>query len=155
VFVGVTLLKAQELGKLKLYAPINNYLPFKVVNPSFSDKEITIWYLATHTSGIVDNEFYLSKNFILKEGTSIIDSSLGFDDMQTFNPADSIISIDQFLQNILVQGGKWNTKDPYANYKPGAMYEYSNIGTTLAAFVLEKATGERFDIFTQKHILEP
>ena len=155
VFVGVALLKAQELGKLKLDDPVNNYLPFKVVNPSYPDKEITIRHLATHTSGIVDNEFYLSKNYILKEGTSTRDSSLGFDDMQTFNPADSIISIDQFLQNILVQGGKWNTKDTYANYKPGAMYEYSNIGTTLAAFVLEKATGEQFDTFTQKHILEP
>ena len=155
VFVGVTLLKAQELGKLKLDDPINNYLPFKVINSSYPDKAITIRHLATHTSGIVDNEFYLSKNYILKEGTSTVDSSLGFDDMQIFNPSDSIISIEEFLQNVLVQGGKWNTKETYANYKPGVMYEYSNIGTTLAAFVLEKATGERFDDFTEKHILEP
>lgn len=155
VFVGVALLKAQELRKLKLDDPINDYLPFKVVNPSYPDEIITIRHLATHTSGIVDNEFYLSKNYILKEGPSTINSSLGFDDMQTFNPVDSIISIDQFLQNVLVQGGKWNTKDTYANYKPGAIYEYSNLGTTLAALVLEQATGERFDDFTQKHILEP
>lgn len=155
VLVGVALLKAQELGKLKLDDPINNYLPFKVVNPSYPDKEITIRHLATHTSGIVDNEFYLSKNYILKEEMSTEKANLGFDDMQTFNPVDSIISIEEFLQNVLVQGGKWNTKDTYSKYKPGAMYEYSNIGTTLAAFVLEKATGERFDVFTEKHILEP
>ncbi|AJA67369.1 Beta-lactamase class C and other penicillin binding protein [Myroides sp. A21] len=155
VFVGVALLKAQELGKLKLDDPINNYLPFKVVNPSYPDKEITIRHLATHTSGIVDNEFYLSKNYILKEEMSTEKANLGFDDMQTFNPVDSIISIEEFLQNVLVQGGKWNTKDSYSKYKPGAMYEYSNIGTTLAAFVLEKATGERFDTFTEKYILEP
>ncbi|MBB1137987.1 serine hydrolase [Myroides sp. WP-1] len=155
VFVGVALLKAQELGKLKLDDPINNYLPFKVVNPSYPDKAITIRHLATHTSGIVDNEFYLSKNYILKEEMSTEKANLGFDDMQTFNPSDSIVSIEEFLQNILVQEGKWNTKDTYANYKPGAMYEYSNIGTILATFVLEKATGERFDEFTEKHILEP
>lgn len=155
VLVGVALLKAQELGKLKLDDPINNYLPFKVVNPSYPDKEITIRHLATHTSGIVDNEFYLSKNYILKEEMSTEKANLGFDDMQTFNPVDSTVSIEEFLQNVLVQGGKWNTKDSYSKYKPGAMYEYSNIGTTLAAFVLEKATGERFDTFTEKYILEP
>ncbi|MBB1140636.1 serine hydrolase [Myroides sp. WP-1] len=155
VFVGIALLKAQELGKLKLDDPINTYLPFKVLNPNYPDETITIRHLATHTSSIVDNEFYLSKNYILKEEKTRIDSSLGFDDMQTFNPADSIISIGLFLQNVLVQGEKWNTKETYSNYKPGSMYEYSNIGTTLAAFILEKATGERFDDFTHKHILEP
>ena len=155
VFVGVALLKAQELGKLKLDDSINNYLPFKVVNPSYPEEVITIRHLATHTSGIVDNAFYLSKNYILKEGKSTVESNLVFDDMQRFNSADSMISIDQFLQNILVQGGTCNTKETYSNYKPGSIYEYSNIGTTLAALVLEKATGERFDKFTQKHILEP
>ncbi|WP_060873007.1 serine hydrolase domain-containing protein [Myroides odoratus] len=155
VFVGVALLKAQELGKLKLDDPINNYLPFKVIHPSYPKEVITIRHLATHTSGIVDNEFYLSKNYILKEGEPAVASNLVFDDMQTFNPADSIISIEEFLKNILEPGAKWNTKDTYAEYKPGARYEYSNIGTTLAAFVLEQATGERFDDFTKKYILEP
>lgn len=155
VFVGVALLKAQELGKLKLDDPINNYLPFKVIHPSYPKEVITIRHLATHTSGIVDNEFYLSKNYILKEGELAVASNLVFDDMQTFNPADSIISIEEFLKNILEPGAKWNTKDTYAEYEPGARYEYSNIGTTLAAFVLEQATGERFDDFTEKYILEP
>ncbi|WP_353119996.1 serine hydrolase domain-containing protein [Myroides odoratus] len=155
VFVGVALLKAQELGKLKLDDPINNYLPFKVIHPSYPKEVITIRHLATHTSGIVDNEFYLSKNYILKEGEPAVASNLVFDDMQTFNPADSIISIEEFLKNILEPGAKWNTKDTYAEYEPGVRYEYSNIGTTLAAFVLEQATGERFDDFTKKYILEP
>ena len=40
--VGIALLKAQELGKLKLDEPINKYLPFKVFNPKFPNENITI-----------------------------------------------------------------------------------------------------------------
>jgi len=47
--IGVALLKAQEMGKLNLNEPINNYLDFEVVNPSFKKEPIRIWHLATHT----------------------------------------------------------------------------------------------------------
>lgn len=155
VLVGVALLQAQELGKLKLDDPINDYLPFNVVHPAYPAEVITIRHLVTHTAGIVDNAFYVSKNYILKEGESRANEGLVFDDSQVFNPSDSLISMEVFLKNILVKGAKWNTKETFSTYKPGAMYEYSNIGTTLAALVLEQATGERFDAFTQKHILTP
>lgn len=154
-FVGLALLKAQELGKLKLDDPINKYLPFKVFNPNFPNSEITIRQLATHTSGIVDNDFYLSKNYFLKENQDLNRKNLVFDEMQVFNPKDSVVSMEMFLQNLLTEKGKWNTKEIYTKNKPGEMYEYSNTGTTLAAFVLEKATGEKFDEFTTKHILKP
>ncbi|MDA3614247.1 serine hydrolase domain-containing protein [Polluticaenibacter yanchengensis] len=153
-FVGMALLKARETGKLKLDDPINQYLPFKVINPHFPDIAITIRHLATHTSGIVDNEFYLTKNYILKEKQNAEASALVFDDTQVFNPTDSIITMEEFLRNLLAEKGKWN-KDVYLQNKPGDIYEYSNTGTTLAAFVLEKATGVPFDQYTAEHILKP
>ncbi|WP_130735192.1 serine hydrolase [Flavobacterium sp. J27] len=154
-FVGIALLKAQELGKLKLDDPINKYLPFKVVNPNFPDNEITIRHLATHTSSIVDNDFYLTKNYFLKEHQDLDGVSLVFDEMQMFNPADSIVSMETFLKNTLIKNGKWNTNETYLKNKPGEIYEYSNTGTSLAAFVLEKATGIPFDKFTKDYILDP
>lgn len=154
-FVGIALLKAQELGKLNLDHPINKYLPFKVVNPNFPNIEITIRHLATHTSSIIDNEFYLTKNYFLKENQDLNGKNLIFDETQVFNPKDSIVSMEVFLSNLLTEKGKWNTKEIYANNKPGEIYEYSNTATTLAAFVIEKATGETFDKFTTKHILQP
>ncbi|MGV7105214.1 serine hydrolase domain-containing protein [Flavobacterium sp. U410] len=154
-FVGIALLKAQELGKLKLDDPINKYLPFKVVNPNFPDTEITIRHLVTHTSSIADNDFYLTKNYFLKEHQNLDGISLVFDEMQMFNPADSMISMQTFLKNTLIKNGKWNTNETYSKNKPGEIYEYSNTGTSLAAFVLEKATGVSFDVFTKKHILTP
>lgn len=154
-FVGIALLKAQESGKLRLDDPINKYLPFKVINPDFPDVAITVRQLATHTSSIADNEFYLTKNYILKENQNLDGLNLIFDQTQVFNPRDSIVSMEVFLENFLTENGKWRTKETYLNKKPGDIYEYSNLGTTLAAFIIEKATGEAFDAFTIKHILKP
>lgn len=152
--VGIALLKAQELGKLKLDDPVNDYLNFKVVNPNFPNEAITIRHLATHTSSIVDNEFYLKKNYYLKENQHLENVKLHFDDEQLFNSADSILTMQSFLKNILDENGKWN-ENSYSADKPGSLYEYSNIGTALAALVIEKATGTSFSKFTENYILKP
>jgi len=54
--IGIALLKAQEMGLLKLTDPINEHLPFKVSNPHFPDVPITIEHLTTHTSSMGYNE---------------------------------------------------------------------------------------------------
>lgn len=153
-FVGIALLKAQELGKLNLDDPVQKYVPFKVANPHFPQTPITIRQLATHTSSILDNEFYLSKNYFLKPDQKLDGVKLSFDDEQVFNPADSIISMDLFLENVLAENGKWN-KNSFSANKPGSIYEYSNVGTALAAFIIEKATEQSFNSFTKEYILKP
>ncbi|MGG5210389.1 serine hydrolase domain-containing protein [Chryseobacterium sp. MIQD13] len=153
-FVGIALLKAQELGKLHLDDPVQKYLPFKMVNPNFPQAKITIRQLATHTSSITDNEFYLSKTYYLKPDQNLEGVKLNFDEEQVFNPSDSIISMKAFLENVLAENGKWN-KNSFSLHQPGNIYEYSNVGTTLAAFIIEQATGQSFSDFTQKYILKP
>jgi CubicO group peptidase (beta-lactamase class C family) len=153
-FVGIALLKAQELGKLNLDDPVQKYVPFKTANPNFPQTLITIRQLATHTSSILDNEFYLSKNYFLKPDQNLNGVKLNFDDEQIFNPADSIIPMSVFLENVLAENGKWN-KNSFSTHKPGSIYEYSNVGTALAAFIIEKATGKTFNNFTKEYILKP
>ncbi|SDI20787.1 serine hydrolase domain-containing protein [Chryseobacterium jejuense] len=153
-FVGIALLKAQELGKLNLDDPVQKYVPFKVVNPQFPQVPITIRQLATHTSSILDNEFYLSKNYFLKPNQNLKGIKLNFDDEQIFNPSDSTITMGTFLENVLSEHGKWNTNS-FSIHKPGEIYEYSNVGTALAAFIVEQATGQDFSAFTKEHILKP
>lgn len=104
--VGLTLLKAQELGLLHLDNPVNKYLPFPVVNPAFTDVPITLRHLATHTSGIRNNDFYLSKNYYLQPGQDV-QRPLAFENMQTFMPADSAVSLAMFLHKVLTPTGKW------------------------------------------------
>ncbi|MNK24474.1 Penicillin-binding protein 4* [compost metagenome] len=151
-FIGIALMKAQELGKLKLDDPINNYLPFKVVNPNFPNVPITIRHLATHTSSITDTDFYLQKAWVLINDTPI---DRTFDYPQKFNSPSAKIPMETFLKKILVSGEDWYSKEGFLKSKPGAYYEYSNIGATLAALIVEKAAGVPYDIFTDKHILKP
>ncbi|OJV56123.1 MAG: hypothetical protein BGO31_18815 [Bacteroidetes bacterium 43-16] len=153
-FVGIALLKAQELGQLNLDEPVDKYLPFKVFNPGFPNEKITLRQLATHTSSITDNEFYLSKNYYLKANQDLGNVTLNFDEEQIFNPSDSILSLESFLKNILSANGKWH-QNSFSKHKPGTIYEYSNIGTALAAYIIEQATNESFSNFTKKHILQP
>lgn len=66
-FIGIALLKAQEMGKLNLEDPINKYLPFSVINPHHPDAAIRIRNLATHTSGIKDPSELEKRGYVLKK----------------------------------------------------------------------------------------
>ena len=154
-FIGIAILKAQELGKLQLDDPINKYLSFKVTNPYYPNIPITIRQLTTHTSSINDNEVYMKKTIVLND-TINLKQNLDIDILPTkFNPPAAKITIEEFLKNTLDNRGKWYLKDVFLNKKPGEIYNYSNIGATLAALVLEKATGISYDKFTTENILKP
>lgn len=149
-FIGIALLKAQELGKLNLDDDINDYLPFKVVHPKFKNTPITIRQLASHTSSIKDPAEYEGKGYILKEaenGNAKVNGN--------FRSPDEMMSLGDYLEAILSEDGKWYKKKTFSKYPPGGMFNYSNIGAGLAAYVLEQATGESFPAFTQKHIFDP
>lgn len=153
--IGLAILKAQELGKLNLDDPVNKYLPFNVFNPEYPEVPITIRHLVTHTSSIVDTEEYLSRNVVLRDTTNLA-HNLKIDISPTrFNPPSAKISLEGFLKNLLDTGGEWYSEEAFSRSKPGNIYEYSNVGASLAALVLEKAAGTTYDKFTTQYILRP
>lgn len=151
-FIGISLMKAQELGKLNLDDPINNHLPFKVINPYFPEIEITIRHLATHTSTITDTKYYDRKAYVLKD--EVPNDKLSDLD-ETFNSPSTKTSLLNFLPMVLEVNGPYYMKKGFLKEAPGTKFDYSNIGATLAALVMEQATGVPFDEFTYKHILNP
>lgn len=153
--IGLAILKAQELGKLKLDDPVNKHLPFDVFNPEYPEVPITIRHLVTHTSSIVDTEEYLTRNVVLRDTINLA-HNLNIDISPTrFNPPSTKTSLEDFLTNLLDAGGEWNSKEAFSKRKPGSIYEYSNVGASLAALVLEKAVGTSYDKFTVQHIFRP
>ena len=46
-------------------------------------------------------------------------------------------------------------KDGYNKYAPGEGYLYCNLNYNLAGAILERLSGERFDLYVKRHILEP
>ncbi|WP_422084036.1 serine hydrolase domain-containing protein [Ulvibacterium sp.] len=152
--IGIALLKAQEMGKLNLDDPINQYLPFEVINPNYPKLPLTIRHLATHTSTILDTDFYNGKAYVLKDEqdrSSVNQEKLN----EAFNPPDSRMPMIDFLEKLLSKEGEWYRKDGFATNKPGEIFEYSNVGATLAAAILEIAVDKPYSEFTKEHILEP
>ncbi len=151
-FIGIALMKAQEMGFLRLDDPVNLHLPFKVINPHFPADTITIRQLASHISSIRDTDVYNEKAYVLKEAVA---DSLTTVVEEVLNPPASKLTLAEFLPQVLSADGQYYTKDVYLEARPGSSFEYSNIGATLAAYILEVATSVPFDQFTTQYILEP
>lgn len=136
VFTGACLMKAVELGKLNLDADIKIYLPFKIVNPYFPDKKITLRMLATHTSGLADRyPFYTDSTY--------------------FYGKDAPEPLGDFLEQYFSPAGKYYSKENFLKHKPGSYRAYSNIGAGLAAYILERSTGTKLNRFSRTYIFKP
>jgi CubicO group peptidase (beta-lactamase class C family) len=154
-FVGLAVMKAQELGKLKLDDPIAKFLPFPVVNPHHPELPITVRHLVTHTSTILDKQDYLFRAWILRDSVDLA-TNLALDiGACRFSAPSTAVSMEEFLRRYLAPDGPWYSDSAFADLKPGERFDYSNIGATLAALVVEKATGMAFDAFTKRYILDP
>jgi CubicO group peptidase (beta-lactamase class C family) len=135
-FTGFCIMKAVEEGKVALDEDINNYLPFKVINPNFPDEKITIRHLATHTSGLADRyPFYTDSTY--------------------FYNGQKPELLGDFLKNYFVEGGKHYSKDNFLNTKPGTNRDYSNIGAGLAGYIVELRTGKKLSEYGRQNIFEP
>lgn len=151
--IGIALMKAQEQGKLNLDDPINIHLPFTVINPHYPQIPITIRHLATHTSTILDTQYY-DKSYILNNNKGVNEGIL-MKKYRIFNDPEETIALPIFLRNLLSKDGEWYRKKNYLKNEPGSIFKYSNIGATLAAYIIEQATGIPYDEYTTKHILKP
>ena len=133
-FVAVALMQLWEAGELSLDDVVNELLPFTVDNPRVEGDTILLQHLVTHTSGIQDN----------------------WDNMPYTYGSDSPIGLGEFLEAYLVPGGeyydeRWNFYD----FMPGTSWEYGNVATALAAYLVEIMTETSFDDSTDATIFEP
>ncbi|HRF19208.1 MAG TPA: serine hydrolase domain-containing protein [Chitinophagaceae bacterium] len=69
---------------------------------------------------------------------SAINDSQGYFTLDAINPAKNA-----------------NWQKCYSEYEPGTGYRYCNLNYNMAGTIIEKISGERFDKYIQKHILEP
>ena len=159
--ISVCLMKAEELGQLKLDDDINQYLPFKVINPHFPNQTITIRHLATHSSGIKDSRHY-EKGYLFPEPISRIDQKmpLGIKRLvvkhflKRYNK-NTGHTLSGFLEKIYTAQGEWYSPGNFYKKAAGKSYHYSNNGAALAALVIEGATGMSYIDFVKTTILNP
>jgi len=132
VFTGTALMLLHESGQIDLDADINNYLPFTIDVPNFAGDSITPRMLMTHTASIADNE-------------TVMDTY--------YSTGDPTIALADVIERYFsTTGSDYNATANFLNNAPGTTYEYSNIGTALAGYVVEAASGMDFSAFCNQHI---
>ena len=131
--VATSVMMHVEDGDIDLDANVNEVLPFDVDHP-WSSRKITPRQLLTHTSGISDNWDVLEPLYV--EG-------------------DSPIALGDFLEDYLVPGGKYYDADWNYDLEPGEAADYSNVGSSLAAYLVEASTGTGFDQVCEDEIFAP
>lgn len=154
-FLALVLMKAVEEGKVDLDEEINTYLPFKVFHPKYPNEPITLRHLSSHTSGINDGEVY-ERSYLLKDQDADL-SYLPKDAQEYFNSLKGNQKMDEsvFLEQMLTKNGAFYNKKNFTKKAPGARYHYSNVGATLAGYIIENAVGVKYEDYVRQVIFEP
>lgn len=154
-FVAAAIVKAIEQGHFTLETDINDILSVEVKNPKQPNAIIQVKHLVTHTSGLVDNtEAYLQAYHILPgenmstEGSQILQDGFGVQQRTG-------IPLEEFLAEYYLEDGALYSMDNFASTAPGSTWNYSNIATSLAAYLVEAATGTAFKEYIITNILQP
>jgi D-alanyl-D-alanine carboxypeptidase len=120
-----------ERGLLNLDTDVSDVLGWTLRNPHWPDIPITPRMLLTHTSSLRDGETY------------------------TFLPQVS-------LREVLTPGGPYYENGahfasplPHVDHAPGRYFSYCNLGFGVLGALIESASGERFDRYGDRHILQP
>lgn len=120
--------QAAEAGLLDLDADVSKLLGFKLRHPAYPTSPITLTHLLSHTSTLRDATAY-SMPLPHKIQEFFEPGTPWFEDGDHFSPED---------------------EGP-----PGRFFAYCNLNYGVAASVLEKVTGQRFDLYMREKIFEP
>ncbi|MEM9777358.1 MAG: serine hydrolase domain-containing protein [Chloroflexota bacterium] len=119
--------KLAATGKLDLNQDVSDWLGFELRHPRFPNDPITLTHLLSHTSTLRDATAYSM-------------------------PMPH--TVDEFFRPGAVwyeDGAHFGTED----FSPGQFFTYCNLNYGIAASVLEKVTGRRFDLYMREAIFEP
>ena len=117
--ISIAVCQLAEEGRLSLDADVSDYLGFRLRNPKYPTKPITLRMLLT--------------------GTSSVTADLSVNKVEEFDAArnpEGVASV-------------------FTSAKPGTKYLESPVACALAAAVVEKVSGERFDRYAREHIFAP
>lgn len=154
-FVAAAIVKAIEQGYFTLETPVNDILSVEIINPKAPQAVIKVKHLVTHTSGLLDaTESYFQAYHILPgEDVSTAGAQLlvdGFGIQQR-----EAMPLEDFLASYYYPDGDLYSLDNFASYSPGSAWNYSNIASSLAAYLVENATGVPFKEYVSSYILLP
>ena len=130
--IAVATMRMVEANRLNLDTDINQYLPsdLRIVHPQYSNISITMRHLLMHASGIGVNPPVELESYTLGD---------------TFTQINLLDVLKKFF----------NGTAGWLPIPPGNRTSYSNAGTNVAAYIIERLAGMRFEQYVQDQILKP
>ena len=126
-FTAVALMQLVEQGKVDLDAPVTKYLPyFTMADPAY--QQITVRMLASHTSGLIDDESFANLPPRSEE------------------PVATGTAIEWFVRALA---------DDKLTAAPPTVWQYAGTNFILLGDIIGKVSGEPYDLYITKHLLEP
>jgi len=117
--VGLGVMRLVEAGALDLDRDVSAWLGWRLRNPAFPDRPITLRLLLSHRSSLRDD-------------------------------IDYVLPLDTTVERALADPRAFDPEHP-----PGTFFRYSNLNYPVIATVMERVTGERFDLLMQRLVLRP
>lgn len=122
----IGVLRLREQGKLDLDRDVGDYLGYRLRNPHFPDQPVTLRSLLSHTSSLRDEAGY----------------SWGAD--------TAIAEVLTPGARLYGEGRMWAS-----TAGPGAFFTYSNLNWGVIGTIMERVSGERFDLLMRRLLLQP
>ncbi|HVF94822.1 MAG TPA: serine hydrolase domain-containing protein [Sphingomonas sp.] len=116
---AIAVMRMVEAGTLDLDADISTTLGYRVRNPEFPDRAITLRLLLSHRSSLRDAAGY-------------------------------VVPLGSRLSDTLTDPRAWDGDHP-----PGTWFQYTNLNFPVIASVMERVSGERFDLLMSRLVLAP
>jgi CubicO group peptidase (beta-lactamase class C family) len=159
-FVAFSIMKLVEEKKISLEDSINSILPYKIYNPYFPNSPIKIKHLLNHTSTIIDDAFV--PYYIGEADICIVDDDKKYDSLPSYLQPNlkyyrmgKKISLDENIRKYTQRGDKWYIDSTFLRKEPGQFFQYSNLGASIAARIVEIKSNMSFKEFTKKNIFQP
>lgn len=129
-FTALAIMQLEEKGVLSVDDPVDKYIPFNIKPYG---ENIKIRHFLTHTSGIPS----------LAYAAAYIRGRLGLS--ESWLPLSTPEDIISFMRNC----------EEWIAAKPGEKFFYLNEGYALLGYIIEKASGLKYEEYIKKNILEP
>lgn len=136
-FTGMAIMQLYDQGLFALDDDVNDYLPFTLRNPHFSDDPITFRMLLAHSSSINRDP---ASFYWLNYSANPPISWYPYPWIEEYIVPDGAYYVDDI----------WNDK-----FRPGERAQYANANYVLLAFLVEILSGESFIDYCDEHIFLP
>ncbi|WP_338792462.1 serine hydrolase domain-containing protein [Bernardetia sp. MNP-M8] len=153
--LGVATVKAIELGYFDLETDINSILTNPIINPNNPNDIIKIRHLVTHTSSLLDvSEAYFDAYYIQNgenmntEGAALLQNFMGIEQRNKK-------SLESLISNYFYPSGINYSLDAFSNSKAGEKWAYSNLASSLMAYLIEIKANQPYHQFLEEQIFEP